>query len=182
ALSSEEAYNFHKTQAKELNEAGVDFIIASTLPAVSEAHGLAKAIAELKCEYIISFVIHPDGTILDGTSLYEAISTIDNSVTPKPTYYMLNCVHPITCKQALNTEPNNTELVRTRLKGLQANGSTKSPEELELLNKTESENPKTWGKKMIDLYINSGIQILGGCCGTDHRHIRAIAELHKSMR
>ncbi|MFX0023522.1 MAG: homocysteine S-methyltransferase family protein, partial [Candidatus Hermodarchaeota archaeon] len=57
ALSSEEAYKFHKTQAIELSEAGVDFLLASTLPAFSEAHGLAKAMAELNCEYIISFVI-----------------------------------------------------------------------------------------------------------------------------
>lgn len=176
ALSYEEAYNFHRIQVKELSEAGVDFLLATTLPAFSEAHGIAKAMAESDCEYIISFVIRPDGTILDGTSLYDAISTIDNSISPKPTFFMLNCVHPTTCKQAIGTEVNNTKLVRTRLKGLQANGSAKSPEELELLDKMDSESPKTWGKKMIDLYLNSELQILGGCCGTDHRHIRNIAK------
>jgi S-methylmethionine-dependent homocysteine/selenocysteine methylase len=181
ALSSEEAYKFHKIQVKELNETGVDFLLASTLPAFSEAHGLAKAMAESNCEYMISFVIRPDGTILDGTSLYEAISTIDNSVSPKPAFFMVNCVHPSNCKKALSTDPNDTELVRTRLKGLQANGSTKSHEELELLTKADSEIPKTWGKKMIDLYLNSGIQILGGCCGTDHRHIESIAKNYKKI-
>ncbi|MFX1380221.1 MAG: homocysteine S-methyltransferase family protein [Promethearchaeota archaeon] len=176
ALSNGEAYKFHKTQIKQLSETEVDFLLASTLPAFSEALGIAKAMAESHCEYIISFVIHPDGTILDGTSLHEAISIIDNSVTPKPAFYMLNCIHPTTCKKAINTEPNNTKLVRTRLKGLQANGSSKSPEELELLDSLDSENPKTWSKKMIDLYLNSEMQILGGCCGTDHRHIRSIAK------
>ncbi|MFX0004135.1 MAG: homocysteine S-methyltransferase family protein [Candidatus Hodarchaeota archaeon] len=183
ALSSEEAYNFHKIQVKELVEAGVDFLLASTLPAFSEALGIAKAMAQSDCEYVISFVIRPDGTLLDGTSLYKAILTIDNSISPKPTFFMLNCVHPTTCKKAINTDPNNTELVKTRLKGLQANGSSKSPEELELLSRVDSESPKTWGQKMIDLYLNSEIQILGGCCGTDHRHIKSIAKNHKkSMR
>ncbi|MFX0083342.1 MAG: homocysteine S-methyltransferase family protein [Candidatus Hodarchaeota archaeon] len=182
ALSSEEAYSFHKIQVKELNEAGVDFLLASTLPASSEALGIAKAMAESDCEYIISFVIRPDGNILDGTSLYKAISTIDNSVSPKPAFYMLNCVHPTNCKRAINTKPNNTGLVRTRLKGLQANGSSKSTEELELLDKVDSENPKTWSKKMIDLYLNSEIQILGGCCGTNHHHIRSIAKNYKKIK
>ncbi len=137
--------------------------------------------AESDCEYIISFVIRPNGNLLDSTSLHEAISTIDNSVSPKPSFFMLNCVHPTTCKQAINIEVNNTDLVRTRLKGLQANGSSKSPEELELLDKMDSESPKKWGKKMIDLYLNSGIQVLGGCCGTNHQHIKSLARLHNNL-
>jgi S-methylmethionine-dependent homocysteine/selenocysteine methylase len=181
ALTFEEAYTFHRIQVKELSEAGVDFLLASTLPALSEAHGIAKVMAESDCDYIISFVIRPDATLLDGTSLYEAISKIDNSVSSKPTFYMLNCVHPTTCKQAINTKVNNTDLVRTRLMGLQANGSAKSPEELEMLDKMDSESPKTWGKKMIDLYLNSEIKILGGCCGTDHRHIESIAKIYKKI-
>ncbi len=182
ALSSEEAYNFHKTQVEKLSETGADFLFASTLPSSSEALGIARAMADSDKEYIISFVIQPNGTLLDGTSLYEAISTIDNSVSPKPTFYMLNCVHPTHCKKAINTKPNNTELVKKRLKGLQANGSSKSPEELELLTKMDSESPKTWGKKMIDLYLNSEMQILGGCCGTNHRHIRSIAKIYKKIQ
>jgi S-methylmethionine-dependent homocysteine/selenocysteine methylase len=181
ALSCEEAYNFHRIQVKELSEAGVDFLLATTLPAFSEAHGIAKAMAESDHEYVISFVIRPDGTLLDGMSLHEAISTIDNAISPNPTFYMLNCVHPTTCKQAINTEVNNTELVKTRLKGLQANGSAKTPEELDMLDKMDSESPKTWGIKMIDLYLNSEIKILGGCCGTNHQHIESIAKLYKKL-
>ncbi|MFX0008128.1 MAG: homocysteine S-methyltransferase family protein, partial [Candidatus Hermodarchaeota archaeon] len=64
ALSSEKAYEFHKVQVQQLSKAGVDFLMASTLPASSEALGIAKAMAESGCEYIISFVIRPDGTLL----------------------------------------------------------------------------------------------------------------------
>ncbi|MFX1326773.1 MAG: homocysteine S-methyltransferase family protein [Promethearchaeota archaeon] len=181
ALSSEEAYKFHKFQVKELSEAGVDFLLGSTLPASSEALGLAKAMAESNIDYVISFVIRPIGKLLDGTSLNETISVIDNSVSPKPIYYMLNCVHPTHCWSAINNELNNTELVRTRLMALQANGSTKSPEELESLQKTNSESPSIWGEKMIDLYLNSNIKILGGCCGTNHHHIRSIAKIFKKI-
>ncbi|MFX1346312.1 MAG: homocysteine S-methyltransferase family protein [Promethearchaeota archaeon] len=182
ALSSEDAYNFHKTQVNQLSDADVDFLFASTLPASSEALGIAKAMAESDKEYILSFVIRPDGTLMDGTSLNEVITNIDNSIPIKPVFYMVNCVHPTHCKSAINTKPNNTEIVKTRLKGLQANGSSKSPEELESLNKMDSESPKKWGKKMIDLYLNSEIQVLGGCCGTTHHHIRSIAKMFKKMQ
>ena len=181
ALSSDEAHNFHKFQVKKLKEAGVDFLMGSTIPAASEALGMAKAMAESNIDYVISFVIRPNGTLLDGTSLNETISVIDNSVSPKPIYYMLNCVHPTHCWSAINNEPNNTELIRTRLKGLQANGSAMSPEELESLEKTSSESPSTWGKKMIELYLNLNIKILGGCCGTNHHHIRSIAKIFKKI-
>ncbi|MFW9999768.1 MAG: homocysteine S-methyltransferase family protein [Candidatus Hodarchaeota archaeon] len=181
ALPTDKAHDFHKFQVKELTEAGVDFLLGSTLPASSEALGMAKAMAESNIDYVLSFVIRPNGTLLDGTSLNEAISVIDNSVSPKPFYYMLNCIHPNHCISTINNDPNNTELVRTRLMGLQANGSAKSPEELELLNKTVSENPRTWAKRMIDLYLNSNVRILGGCCGTNHRHIKNIAKIFKKF-
>ena len=181
ALLSDEAYNFHKFQVKKLSEAGVDFLLGSTLPASSEALGMAKAMAESNIVYILSFVIHPNGKLLDGTSLNETISVIDNSVSPKPIYYMLNCVHPTHCMSAINNELNNTEVIRTRLKGLQANGSAMSPEELELLEKTSSQSPSIWGKKMIDLYLNSNLKILGGCCGTNHHHIKSIARIFRKI-
>ena len=182
ALSSDEARVFHKIQISELSEAGVDFLFATTLPACSEALGIAKAMAETNKEYVISFVIHPYGALLDGTPLYEAISIIDSSTSRKPVFYMLNCVHPTICKSALNMTSNDTDLVKTRLKGLQANGSPKSPEELESLDKMESENPKKWAEKMIDLYLNFGMRILGGCCGTTHHHITAIAKTYMDMQ
>jgi len=182
ALSSEEAYTFHKFQVKALAEAGVDFLMASTLPASSEALGIAKAMAESSIDYILSFVVRPNGTLLDGRTLNETISVIDNSVSPKPLFYMLNCVHPIHCRSAINNELNNTDLVRMRLLGLQANASVKSPKELELLDKVDSDNPSSWGKKMIDLYLISNIKILGGCCGTNHHHIESIAKNFKKIK
>ncbi|MFW9989471.1 MAG: homocysteine S-methyltransferase family protein [Candidatus Odinarchaeota archaeon] len=181
AISSDEAYKFHKFQVEELSKSGVDFLLGSTLPASSEALGMAKAMAESNIDYVLSFIIRPNGKLLDNTSLNDTISVIDNSVSPKPFYYMLNCIHPTQCISAINNEPNNTELVRTRLKALQANGSAMSPEELESLEKTSSESPNIWGRKIIDLYLNSNIKILGGCCGTNHHHIFSIAKIFKKI-
>jgi len=78
ALTESDAADFHKPQAAMLAESGVDYLMAATLPAVSEARGMAKTFSDLKIPYVISFVIRPDGTLLDGTPLHRAIDQIDS--------------------------------------------------------------------------------------------------------
>ena len=93
AMSAEAAAEFHTWQANALAAAGVDFLLAATLPAMSEAIGLAQAQAATGLPYVISFVARPEGTLLDGTPLKTAIATIDASVTPRPLAYLINCTH-----------------------------------------------------------------------------------------
>ncbi|MCK7520269.1 MAG: homocysteine S-methyltransferase family protein [Ignavibacteriales bacterium] len=94
ALSENEAYHFHKEQMQILADAGVDFLFASTLPALTEAIGIAKAMSETKKDYVISFVIRDNGKLLDGTLLTDAIKIIDDSVSTPPLFYLTNCIHP----------------------------------------------------------------------------------------
>lgn len=86
ALSAKEATSFHKTQAQQLAASGVDFIKAATLPAYSEALGIALAISEINIPYILSFVIKPEGTLLDGTPLHTAIEEVDRNVKNRPVF------------------------------------------------------------------------------------------------
>lgn len=176
SLSTEEAEEFHRYQLQRLAEAGVDFLIASTLPALSEAKGIAKAMSGFNIPYIISFVIRKNGTLLDGTPLDEAIRSIDSYANPCPSFYMVNCVHPLVLRNALDTLKDSKEFIKKRLIGLQANTSCKSPEELEGLEVLDTDDPILFSRSMLELYKDSYIKILGGCCGTDHVHIQAIAE------
>ena len=88
-------------------------MLAATLPALSEATGLAKALAGTGKPYIMSFVFRPEGTMLDGTPLKDAISIIDADVNPKPTAYMANCTHASIFKSAIlhDTNSSSTESV-----------------------------------------------------------------------
>jgi homocysteine S-methyltransferase len=179
SLTSEEAEEFHKYQLRQLAEAGVDFFIASTLPALSEAKGIAFAMSRFQIPYIISFVIRKNGCLLDGTPMDEAIKSIDEMTNPRPAFYMVNCVHPIVLNSAVESLKNSTDLLRQRLFGIQANTSCKSPEELEGLEILDTDDPISFSKAIIELYEKYGIKILGGCCGTDHTHINGIAEQYK---
>jgi S-methylmethionine-dependent homocysteine/selenocysteine methylase len=180
ALSESDATEFHKYQAAVLAESGADFIMAATLPAVSEARGIATAIAAWNIPYIVSFVIRPNGALLDGTSLHRAIEQIDAIHQHAPFFYLVNCVHPTAFDRGLDRQSAASMLIRKRLIGLQANTSARSPEELDGLEQLDGSEPEGFAEELLALHHKFGIKVIGGCCGTDHRHIEAIAaRLHK---
>jgi len=175
ALPADEAAAFHRPQARALAAAGVDFLLAATLPAASEALGLARAMAGCNLPYALSFVLRPSGTLLDGTPLHQAVAMIDSAVNPAPLFYMANCVHPTVFESAFAAEISQSPAVGRRVIGLQANTSTKSPEELDNLGSLDGAQPEPFANAMVGLHHWFGTKILGGCCGTDNRHIAAIA-------
>lgn len=178
-LEEEEAEEFHSWQANLFKEAKVDFLFAGIMPALSEAIGMAKAMEETELPYIISFMIGKDGKLLDGTTINDAIYTIDNKTKIKPLFYMTNCVHPKVLHSALLKDFNRTDLIRNRFKGIQANTSALSPEELDNREDLKSSDPDSLAKDMRKLCEDFNINVLGGCCGTDHKHIKEIAEMIK---
>jgi homocysteine S-methyltransferase len=160
ALSANEAEGYHSFQARALAEAGVDFTIAATLPACSEALGLARAMARFGTPYVLSFVLRPTGALLDGTPLREAVRRIDSAATPRPSCYMANCVHPSVFEQAFERERTLAPELSERVIGLA---------------ELETEEPSEFAGAMVRLYERFGIRVLGGCCGTDERHVEQIA-------
>jgi homocysteine S-methyltransferase len=174
-LSEEEARVFHTWQAQKLARTGVDFLLASTLPAVSEAIGLASAQAATGKPYIISFVFRPEGRLLDGTSLKDAVAEIDAKVNPKPLAYMCNCTHASIFRSAMMSDTHSSPLVRKRVAGLLANTAALEPEKLDSSQDLVTEAPEIFGRDVAALHGEFGMKILGGCCGTDHRHIQSLA-------
>jgi S-methylmethionine-dependent homocysteine/selenocysteine methylase len=180
ALSDNEAYHFHKEQMKILADVGVDFLLASTLPALTEAIGIAKAMCETKKDYVISFVIRDNGKLLDGTLLTDAIKIIDDSVSTSPLFYLTNCIHPDVLHKSFLTLKDENDILRKRLFGIQANASSKIPEELDTLENLDADSPANWARGMVDLNKKYNLKILGGCCGTDARFISSVVNLLKS--
>ncbi len=174
ALGAEAARRFHAPQIEALAAGGPDLILAATLPALSEAEGLARALSDAGGPYLLSFVIRPDGTLLDGTALDAAIRHIDAAVSPPPSGYMVNCVHPDNLAAALASLPA-AALPQGRLLGLQANASKLSPEALDGRAECDAEPPEAFGAAMAQLHRRYGLRILGGCCGTDQHHIQSVA-------
>lgn len=174
-LSIEEAFEFHSWAANLFKEASVDFLMAGIMPALPEAIGMAQAMEQTGLPYIISFMIRENGRLIDGTTIHDAIEAIDNATSRKPICYMTNCVHPINLQKALNQSFNTTSLVKERFKGIQANTSSLSPEELDNNQELITSDSISLANDMMLLYDHIDLKILGGCCGTDGAHINELA-------
>jgi homocysteine S-methyltransferase len=169
-LSAKDAEQFHSWQLEQLKQGGVDFLIAETLPHVGEAVGIARAMARTGLPYIISFVIARDGHVLDGTDLETAIGNVDAASNGKPLGFMVNCAYPsFLCA---SSQPPG---VFARLIGYQANASSMDHCDLDGAGALHQESTADWGALMLELHHKYGVQILGGCCGTNTEHLRFIS-------
>jgi homocysteine S-methyltransferase len=174
-LDTPAAAKFHRWQAERLAAAGVDFLFGITLPALPEALGLAAALAATGLPYVLSFVVRPTGTLLDGTPLATALATLDAATSPPPVAYFINCTHPDLARAALFHPTHSSPQVRQRIIGLLGNTAALSPEALDGQAQLIAAEPEPFAAAMADLGRDAGLQILGGCCGTDDRHLRALA-------
>jgi S-methylmethionine-dependent homocysteine/selenocysteine methylase len=175
ALSADAAFAYHQGQANILAELNVDLLYAPTFPAFSELSGVARAMAATGCPFVLAPMLHPDGAMLDRTPLADAIARIDAEISPAPRYYMIGCLYPTHAQTALQAlgaaEPS---LVR-RVRGLKANASPLPPEELDKLNHLAAIDVQIWARDELTCAREFNLAILGGCCGTDERHIEALA-------
>lgn len=175
-LSESEAYLFHKWQVDLFKDAGVDFLMAGIMPTLSEAKGMAKAMATSGLPYVISFTIKPDGCLVDNTPIIDAIDSIDNYVDNAPLFYMTNCIHPAFVEDALGRLFNDVPLVHQRFKGIQANTAALRYDLLDnadILKHTSS--PAELAKDILNLKNSYGLTVFGGCCGTDDEYMTEIA-------
>lgn len=175
-LSIDESKAFHSWQANLFKESKVDFIFAAIMPTLPEAIGMAKALEETHLPYIISFMIRDNGCLLDGTPLHDAIKAIDNFTYQSPVCYMANCIHPTILYSAVSKHFNQTALVKERFRGIQANTSSLSPEELDNSIDLKCSDSTDLANEILKLNDFINLNIVGGCCGTDNTHIEQIAK------
>jgi homocysteine S-methyltransferase len=168
-LDAEAAERHHVTQARELADAGVDVLLGATIPAVDEATGMARALGSTGTPYTISLMIGADGQVLDGSTLADAIDRIDRAASPPPLYYSLVCVHPALARLAL-ASGSSTE----RVLELRGNGAPRAAGELEASRYIVADHPEEWAEATISVALEHGLNVLGGCCGTDDRHILSL--------
>ena len=136
--------------------------------------------SETTKDYVISFVIRDNGKLLDGNLLTDAIRIIDESVSTPPLFYLTNCIHPDVLHRSFIDLKDDDNTLKKRLFGIQANASSKSPEELDTLENLDADSPVNWAIGMVDLNKKYNLKILGGCCGTDARFISSVVNLLKS--
>lgn len=175
-MTPEEAATYHRDQIDAFVEAGADLVTTLTMAHVEEAAGIARAAQDAGIPAVISFTTETDGKIPTGQSLGEAIEETDALTGAAPAYYMVNCAHPTHFDEALRTDAAWIK----RLRGIRANASTKSHEELDNSTELDEGNPAELGAQYRAIRDRMPhVTILGGCCGTDHRHVEQICSACK---
>lgn len=170
-MSADEASEYHRAQIETFAATDADMVTAMTLPYVEEAIGIARAARNLGMPSAISFTVETDGRLPAGQSLGEAIEQVDAETGSAPAYYMINCAHPTHFGPLLEPGPAWAQ----RIRGLRANASTLSHAELDAATELDEGDPEALAWEYRDLRdLLPGLSVLGGCCGTDHRHLEAI--------
>ena len=172
-MTVEEAEAYHLRQASVLASAGADMLSAITMTNAPESTGIVRSARSIGIPVAISFTVETDGTLPTGDSLGEAIAAVDEATDGYASYFMINCAHPTHFAPALEQGGEWTK----RIRGLRANASRCSHAELDGMEELDTGNPQELGRLYRELRERMPwLTVLGGCCGTDIRHITAIAD------
>jgi homocysteine S-methyltransferase len=171
-MSAEEAEAYHGDQIEVFEGTAADMVAAITMNYVEEALGITKAARSAGMPVAISFTVETDGRLPTGQALRAAIEQVDAETSSYPSYYMLNCAHPTHFEDMLAAD----EPWSKRIRGLRANASRKSHAELNESPDLDIGDPAELGQQHAQLKRrHPQLNIMGGCCGTDHRHVEQIA-------
>jgi homocysteine S-methyltransferase len=170
-MRAQEAEDYHRFQIGILRDTEADMVSAFTINYVDEAIGITRAAKAAQIPCVISFTLETDGKLPSGQSLQDAIEQCDRESGGGPAYYMINCAHPTHFEAELNRGGDWL----TRLRGLRANSSKRSHAELDVAPDLDVGDPVELGQDYRRLRaVLPHLTVLGGCCGTDHRHVEQI--------
>lgn len=171
AMSAEAAAEYHARQIGVFAASEADLVTAMTLNSVPEAIGIVRAAQAAGIPVAVSFTVETDGRLPSGTALGEAIEEVDAATGAAAAYFMINCAHPAHFDATLA----GGGAWLGRLRGIRANASRLSHAELDNATELDAGDPADLGRRYRELRRRlPRLSVLGGCCGTDHRHVAAI--------
>jgi S-methylmethionine-dependent homocysteine/selenocysteine methylase len=172
-MNQNQAERYHAMQAETFRDAEADMITAITMTYVEEAIGIARAAKAVGMPVAVSFTVETDGRLPSGQTLRDAIAQLDEVTENAAAYCMINCAHPTHFQGTLiGGEP-----WLGRIRGIRANASSRSHAELDEAKELDSGNPIELARQYSELTSRlKNLNVLGGCCGTDHRHIEEICK------
>jgi S-methylmethionine-dependent homocysteine/selenocysteine methylase len=168
----DEAADYHAAQVRSAAAAGADQVTVLTMTGAGEAIGFVRAVRDAGLPAAVGFTVETDGRLPDGTHLRDAIARVDAEEAPD--YYLVNCAHPTHVAPALADGEADGEWLG-RIHGLRPNASRMSHAELDEAPELDEGNPEELAGGVDDLRAAlPNLRIVGGCCGTDSRHVAAL--------
>src|SRR3954451_16307421 len=163
-MTAAEAEGYHAQQVRALT--GADLVSAITMTYPAEAIGVVRAARSADRPVVISFTVETNGELPNGRALADAVAEVDEATDGAAEYFMVNCAHPSHFAHVLPVE---------RVRGVRANASKLSHAELDAAEALDEGDPAELAQDYAALGRLLPLDVVGGCCGTDHRHVGAIA-------
>lgn len=175
-VGAKKAEEYHSRQLGWLAETAVDMISGTTFPRTDEAVGLVRAAQSFNLPVVISFTVETDGCLPTGRALGDAIRAVDDSTGGAVAYFSVNCAHP---DHFFNVFDGADWTHRVR--ALRCNASRQSHAELDACEVLDAGSPEELASQYRSILTEMPwLNIFGGCCGTDLRHVTQIAQAVKS--
>lgn len=173
AMSEREAEDYHRMQVETFADSAADLVTGITMNYAEEAVGIVRAAKQANMPVVIAFTVETDGYLPTAQPLADAIKQVDDTTSGYPAYFMINCAHP----SHFDFVVRGDEPWAARIRGLRANASKMSHAELNEASELDAGNAVELGQEYAALRTNKlrHLNVMGGCCGTDVRHVEQIA-------
>lgn len=177
-MTTQEAEGYHSEQIEIYSNTEADFVSAFTICYAEEAAGIVRAAQKYKMPVAIAFTVEIDGRLPTGMPIRVAIEQLDAESDGWALYFLINCAHPDHFISIFTDEP-----WMRRLRGVIANASRCSHAELEVASALDDGNPRELALQVGGLRKKfPHFNVLGGCCGSDLRHMKHIIEEAKAAQ
>jgi homocysteine S-methyltransferase len=178
-VTSDAAREYHRAQIEALAAARVDVVCALTMTTAAESIGIVEAATACELPTIVSPTVETDGRLPDKRPLKSFIEDVDRATEGAPLFYMVNCAHPTHLFPCLEAARATGESWLSRFRGFRANASAKSHGELDNSTELDRGDVQELAEQMATIQAAYGLRVIGGCCGTDHEHLIAMASRSK---
>lgn len=175
AVTAAAARDYHQAQIQALADAGADLACALTMTSLNESIGIVEACAKSGLPVIVSPTVETDGRLPDQSELGAFIQKLDDATGAAPLFYMVNCAHPTHLLPTLKAARHAGESWLGRFRGFRANASRKSHQELDNSTELDRGDIAELVGELASMQEICDLRVIGGCCGTDHEHLTAIA-------
>ena len=169
-MTAQQALDYHGPQIETFAQTSADLVTVLTACYAAEATGVVRAAQHAGMPVVVGFTVETDGRLPDGTSLGDAVRRVDDETGGAAVCFLLNCAHPDHVAHAVESGADWWPRVR----GLRANASRMSHAELDESEVLDDGDPAELAAQLT-AFTAAGLTVLGGCCGTDARHIRSLA-------
>jgi len=164
----DEAAAYHRGQVEAFAAAGVDVVAAYTITGPEEGIGIARAARQAGVPVLVGFTVETDGRLPDGTPLRDAVALVEAESAPDG--FIVNCAHPTHIASALEDGGWLGRIVQVN-----PNASTLSHAELDAAEELDAGDLGLLSESYDALRARlPGLAVVGGCCGTDTRHVAAL--------